>query len=698
MTLGKLFKGRDRFLNDLREKFFGGKDGTATTRSKLIAVQGVGGAGKTRAAVEYALRHAGHYTAVLFLSAASSEALDNGLAKLVHVLPIEGMQEATDDVRQQAVFDWLQSNPGWLMILDNVDTEEAADAVHDRLHQLTSGHLLITSRLSQWMGPVNEIVLEPLDLEAATQYLLETTDQRNPAEDDDQQAKQVAEMVQRLPLGLELAAAYVNSLDIRFEQYVMQWEIHENTILSEFDLTQIDYPHELLVTWKLSVDQLDEQARQLLEMLAWFASAPIPASMLERLPDVCLAGDTKHALLTLKRYSLANCQSIGDEGEFWLHELLQATTRHHLLHRPSKGGTPFPSLDDALRWIDAVFEGDVQDIRVWPKLESYLEHVLSICEFAFVASKTTMDHATARLTSDVAALYFVKARLQEAEPLMRRVLAIDEQAYGPEHPHVAIRLNNLAVLLNARGRLLEAEPLMRRTLAIVEQAYGARHPKVAIRLNNLAQLLKETDRLSEAEPLMRRALSIDEQEYGPVHPKVAIRLNNLTQLLQATNRHLDAEPLMRRAVLIDEQEYGPGHTKVAVRLHNLARLLQDASYFSEAEPAMRRALVIFARTLSLDHPKTETVLSNYRALLHGMGQPPDQIDTRIANAVNTQGELLPITPEIEDMLGPAKPIDEVLAALDQRYRDEGRPSIWFLPQSEPLAPHLDELLGPLASS
>jgi hypothetical protein len=31
---------------------------------------------------------------------------------------------------------------------------------------------------------------------------------------------------------------------------------------------------------------------------------------------------------------------------------------------------------------------------------------------------------------------------------MRRALEIDEKSYGPEHPKVAIRLNNLAQLLN----------------------------------------------------------------------------------------------------------------------------------------------------------------------------------------------------------------------------------------------------------
>ena len=91
---------------------------------------------------------------------------------------------------------------------------------------------------------------------------------------------------------------------------------------------------------------------------------------------------------------------------------------------------------------------------------------------------------------------------------MRPALAIDERAYGPDHPEVAIRLNNLAQLLQATNRLAEAEPLMRRALAIDERAYGPDHPDVAIRLNNLAQLLQDTNRLDEAEPPMRRALAI----------------------------------------------------------------------------------------------------------------------------------------------------------------------------------------------
>jgi hypothetical protein len=39
--------------------------------------------------------------------------------------------------------------------------------------------------------------------------------------------------------------------------------------------------------------------------------------------------------------------------------------------------------------------------------------------------------------------------LAEAEPLIRRALAIDEQSFGPDHPEVAGDLNNLALVLKA---------------------------------------------------------------------------------------------------------------------------------------------------------------------------------------------------------------------------------------------------------
>ena len=70
------------------------------------------------------------------------------------------------------------------------------------------------------------------------------------------------------------------------------------------------------------------------------------------------------------------------------------------------------------------------------------------------AGSRTRRGADAAWLLDRAATYLqVHARLAEARPLAERALAIDEAAYGPDHPDVAIRLNNLALILRDLGQL-----------------------------------------------------------------------------------------------------------------------------------------------------------------------------------------------------------------------------------------------------
>jgi hypothetical protein len=69
-------------------------------------------------------------------------------------------------------------------------------------------------------------------------------------------------------------------------------------------------------------------------------------------------------------------------------------------------------------------------------------------------------------------------------------------------------MTQLALLLHKKALCSEAEPTMRRALAMDEKHFGPDDPKVARDLNNLAQLLQDTNRHGEAEPLMRRVISI----------------------------------------------------------------------------------------------------------------------------------------------------------------------------------------------
>ena len=68
-----------------------------------------------------------------------------------------------------------------------------------------------------------------------------------------------------------------------------------------------------------------------------------------------------------------------------------------------------------------------------------------------IDTQTEQKELTSQKISKSIDVFMDQGKLDEAEPLIRRDLAISEKALGPDHPHVAITLNNLAELLRVRG-------------------------------------------------------------------------------------------------------------------------------------------------------------------------------------------------------------------------------------------------------
>jgi tetratricopeptide (TPR) repeat protein len=120
--------------------------------------------------------------------------------------------------------------------------------------------------------------------------------------------------------------------------------------------------------------------------------------------------------------------------------------------------------------------------------------------------------------------------------LYQRALALYERVLGPDHPHVATSLHNLAALYRAQGRYDQAEPLYQRALGIRERVLGPEHPDVAQSLNNLARLYQAQGRYGAAEPLFQRALALYERVLGPDHPDTATARKNYAILLQYRRR------------------------------------------------------------------------------------------------------------------------------------------------------------------
>ena len=587
-SIGDLFTGRDAFLDRLRASLLRQNGGVSAIR----ALHGLGGIGKTRAAMEYALRHQDDYTALLFVRAFDEATLDRELAALTGVLRLPERDATDDTVRKDAVLRWLASHPGWLLILDNVDTPEALRAATALARSLRSGHVLLTSRLEgSFAHDIETLELGLLTPGAAVAYLLKATEgRRRPEPDAEAQAAVLAEALDHLTLALVHAGAYIAERRFTFARYLDEWRANRARVLDWAAPDVTGYPMSLAQTWITSMDQLTPAGRALLERLSFFANNPVPEFLL----DVPLPGaetaEGLEPLLDLQRFSLISREA--EAERFTVHRIVRDVTKRRLVTDTAAQET---RLLECLGWLDDAFTGEMQNPGDWPRLDGLASHVEAV---ALDGDAASIADPTFRLMGDLGVMFAAQAQYTRAERMSRAALAASEGASGEDDPDVATCLSNLAMLLSYTNRLAEAEPIMRRALAIDEASVDPDHPDVALHLSNLAVLLQNANRLAEAEPLMRRALAIDEASLGPDHPGVAIDLNNLALLLQDTNRLAEAEPLMRRHLVI---------------------------------------FLKFQRATGHSHPHRDAAIGHHKKLLSQIGQDETAIYQAIADAYREAG-------------------------------------------------------------
>ena len=589
------FTGREKLLKDLHRQLAEGP--AAITQPQ--AIHGLGGVGKTQLAVEYAWQHRAEYDALLWLVADSPE---NGAANLAALCEPEVLNLPEAAVREQeaqvaVVLRWLRQESGWLLILDSVDSAEAAGFVRDLLDPAWPGRVIITSRRSDWhqQATLGQLPVDTLPSGRAASFLRQRVRAGGFDPGTQADARALAEELGGLPLALEQAAAYVLRHRVTFADYVQLLAEQRPRLLAQEVEGSTRYQRSVAGTWLVSERQLSLAARAILRLTAFLAPDHVPRALLTddcpALADAvrALAKETKQkpptgkkrpaaedALVELADHSLITLAP----GTFSCHRLVQAVQSDRLDPETRRRWAEL-----ALRLVDDYAPFDADDVRTWPVWEGLRTHAETVVSRADALG---IPEPTARLMSQLGLFLKTKALHREAEPLYRRALDIDEASFGPDHPDVAIDLNNLALLLQDTNRLGEAEPLMRRALAIDEASLGSDHPDVARDLNNLAALLQATNRLGEAEPLMRRALDIDEASLGSDHPEVATDLNNLARLLQETDRLREAEPLMRRCVVIRREfreSTGHQHPRMQTAIRNYTALLREMGL---SEPEIRR--------------------------------------------------------------------------------------------------------------
>ena len=269
------------------------------------------------------------------------------------------------------------------------------------------------------------------------------------------------------------------------------------------------------------------------------------------------------------------------------------------------------------------------------------EEAASLLEEAkHIIDSTGVDPVTRLEVLQTLTVVFTEAgRLEEAEPIQREVLALEEARHGLQALPVATASNGLASIVESQGDMAEAEALYRRAISIRRTA-GDRSTDLAANLNNLAGLLMDRGENGEAVLALEEALSIVEAELGPDHPYAGFALSALGRAQQGLGEMDHALASYDRAVGIGREALGNTHPFVASALHNRATLLRDTGRADAALIAFREALEVRRAGLPEGHADVAYSLTGLGNALTEAGRV-EEGELLLREAVTIRREALP---------------------------------------------------------
>ncbi len=615
----RFFTGRADLLLSLHETFTADRDTPICSQ----AISGLGGIGKTQIALEYAYRYSTEYQAVFWLRCDTEEDLLTDFTQLARLLNLPERKESDRHIVLAAIKRYLSQTPGWLLILDNLDTIELLD---EYLPIRGRGDILITTR-GQATGDMALLKdVEKMTLDDGALFLLRRARivthtlplEALPASKM-RQAREICQFVDGLPLALDQAGAYIEETKISLSTYNTLYKKHEAVLLKrrgKFATT--DHPSSVATTLALcltKIQQRNQAALELLSLCAFLHPDSIPIEVMSAAaPDL---GPTLQAIVmdelalndalgTL--YDLSLLQRNTDIEAISMHRLVQVVLRDEM-------NTQMQQLwsERAIKALSRLFPEP--EFEVWQQCQQYLPHALLAADqikqwnFAFPEA--------AHLLYRTGSYLYQRASYHDARRLCEQALLI----YGNEHPDTAQVLERLGEIYESMGDdYTRAQYFYEQARDIGEHVWGPEHPAMAHLLNNLGELSQTQGQISQAEEYYRRALAIRQKNVGPEHPATASSLNNVAGICEELGHYAEAELLYQQALHQRERFLGPQHPDTAESLSNIARFYRVIGKYREARPLYERALVAYEQAFGPEHPRVATCLNNFAVFCITMGQ------------------------------------------------------------------------------
>jgi tetratricopeptide (TPR) repeat protein len=583
------FTGRAELLAELETALRSG--GLAVVQ----AVTGMGGIGKTTAAIEYAHRHHDEVDIAWWVPAEDPALIPQRLAELALALDLTAPTSPAG-VGVARLLGELAQRDRWLLVFDNAEDPRALS----RLLPEGPGQVLITSRNPAWRG-----IAATVGVREFTRVESIALIRRLAPGLTELAADRVAEAVGDLPLAVEQAGSLLADTGMAIDKYLRLLAERAQDVL-DHDPGGV-YPLSVAASWAVAFDRLaidDQTALELLTVVAWCGPEPVPLSLLTDHPD---ALPRQVQPIATDPLVLARCTAI-------LHRRGMATVSPHgiqlhripaaLLRARSHGSDPAKGwAATVVRLLDETAPDNVRiDPDGCPLWRLLLPHVLTAA--GRDAALDTIPADATRLLNRAATYLLIRGDLLAAVAAYERAYDVRREKFGDDHPDTLTSASNLALNHCLLGEYQRARELDDNTLTRRRRILGEDHPDTLESASQLALDLLYLGNYPQARELQEKMLSRRLEILGDDHSNTQALTGQLGLILWYLGDFQQARELQSRIFTNSRQVLGEDHPDTIDSASFLGLIVWSLGDYQQAWQLQNDTVTRSRRVLGEDHPVT----------------------------------------------------------------------------------------------
>jgi tetratricopeptide (TPR) repeat protein len=589
------FTGRETEIQQLHEEL--SASGAAVLRHPPAALFGMGGVGKTQIAAEYAHRFVHQYEVVWWVRSDQEDNIQSSMVALGTRLQLLNVSPADRDRSLNLVIDALQSGSPyrrWLIIFDDVRQPEQLTRYIPR-----NGHVIVTSRVSEWHTVLNTEGIEVKEFQRAesVKFLRDRVPQL--AQASDAEVNRLASVLGDLPLAAEHAAAYLHQMGSPVTEYIAAFERNAHELFAQ-EADMYATSRVVSTTWSVTQNQLSPEARELFQLLAFFAAEPIADEILlpggvafdPPLPEplqraLRARADLKRAQRELARFSLITLY--GQRNVAVLHRVVQAVTKARIeKDNPALART----LREAIYTLLAASGPDSPEREENdPAYERSIPHLIPTG-----ALESGNERLRSLIINQVLRLR-LRGGVHEALALGEPALALWKAR--PDDIQTLALTVGVAWCLRAAGRIEEAYALDTDALQRLSDGHGQDNETYLDCARGIGEDLRSLGQYDQAYEHDRALIDRYDEVFGPGRGQPLTVRNNFALDMRCTGRYQEALELDNYVLNERLQRYGGTEGSVLASRFGVCRDLRQVGRYEDALQATRELVAIYqARNMS----------------------------------------------------------------------------------------------------